>query len=63
MESPLTMILHGALIAIFLYLVMKFIFEHSHIKALTRSVLIGLLLAAYMVVFGHDLPKRINYNL
>lgn len=63
MESPLTMVLHGALIATVLYLVMKFMLGQSDIKALTRSVLIGLLVSAYMIVFGHGLPKHINSNL
>ena len=63
MENPLIMVLHGALIAVVLYLVMKFMLRQSDTKALTRSVLIGLLVAAYMIVFGHSLPKRINSNL
>ena len=60
MEGPLTMVFHGALAAVLLYLVMKFLLGQSDTKALSRSVLIGLLLAAYMIIFGHGLPVRIN---
>ena len=62
-ESPLTMIMHGALSAVVLYLVMKYLLSHSHNKALHRSVLLGLLVAAYMIVFGHNLPGRVNSAL
>ena len=57
------MVFHGALIAAVLYLVMKFALKQSDIKALTRSVLIGLLVSIYMIVFGHGLPTHINSNL
>jgi len=63
MENPLIMVLHGALIATVFYLVMKFMLRQSDIKALSRSVLIGLLAASYMIIFGHGLPKHINSNL
>lgn len=63
MEGPLTMVMHGAIIAIVLYVVMKFALKQSESKALSRSVLIGLLSAAYMIVFGHKMPGRINPRL
>ena len=63
MEGPLTMVFHGALIAVVLYLLMKFALRQSDKKALTRSVLIGLLVSIYMIVFGHGLPTRVNSNL
>ena len=63
MENPLIMVLHGAIISVVLYLVMKFALKQSDIKALTRSVLSGLLVSIYMIVFGHGLPKQINSNL
>ena len=62
-EGPLTMVFHGALVALVLYLLMKYLLRQSNTKALTRSVLLGLLVAAYMIVFGHGLPNRVNYNL
>ena len=63
MEGPLTMVLHGAIIAVFLYLVMKFGLNQSESRAMSRSVLIGLLAAAYMIIFGHKMPGKINHAL
>lgn len=63
MEGPLTMVFHGVLITLFLFLIMKFLLKQSTAKALTRSVFIGLLIAAYMIAFGHGLPKKLNPNL
>ena len=63
MEGPLTMVLHGAIIAVFLYLVMKFGLKQSESMAMSRSVLIGLLAAAYMIIFGHKMPGKINSAL
>jgi len=63
MEGPLTMVMHGAIIAIILYVVMRFVLKQSNARSMARSVLIGLLTAAYMIVFGHKLPGRINPNL
>ena len=60
-EGPLIMVLHGALIALVLYLVMVYILGQSSPMALSRSVLIGSIAVAYMVLFGHGLPGRVNY--
>jgi len=62
-EGPLVMVFHGALIAVVAYLLMVYLLKQSNIKALTRSVLLGLLVAAYMIIFGHKLPTSINSNL
>ena len=62
-EGPLTMVCHGALIAVVLYLLMRYLLGQSNAKSLNRSVLLGLLSAAYMIVFGHRLPNRVNHNL
>ena len=62
-EGPLTHVFHGLAIAVVLYLLMKYLLKQSHTRALSRSVLVGLLAAAYMVVFGHQLPTRINRDL
>ena len=63
MEGPLTMLVHGALVALVLFLVMKYILGQSDNKALTRSVLAGCLVSAYMILFGHKLPTQLNPNL
>ena len=62
-EGPLVMVFHGALFAVVAYLLMKFGLGQSEAKSLNRSVLLGLLVAVYMIVFGHNLPNRVNSNL
>jgi len=62
-EGPLVMVLHGSLFGVVAYLIMKFALGQSDSKALNRSVLLGLVVAAYMVVFGHNLPTRVNSKL
>ena len=62
-EGPLDMVFHGALIAIVLYLIMRYLLGQSNAKASARSVLLGSLAVSYMVVFGHRLPGYVNHNL
>ena len=57
------MVLHGAVIAAVLYLIMRFGLKTSDVVAQTRAVLVGLLAALYMVLFGHNLPVGLNKNL
>ena len=63
MEGALTMLVHAIIIAIFLYVVMKFALNQSNAKAIDRSVLIGALVLIYMILFGHGLPTSINKNI
>jgi len=62
-ENPLIMVLHGAIIAVILFVIMKYVLQQSNTKALARSVLFGLLAASYMIIFGHGLPTKVNANL
>tara|TARA_B100000780_G_scaffold274825_2_gene240438 strand:- start:714 stop:962 length:249 start_codon:yes stop_codon:yes gene_type:complete len=62
-EGPLIMVLHGSIIAAILYTIMKYILKQSSAKALSRSVLCGLLASSYMIVFGHNLPTHISGDL
>ena len=62
MESPMTMVMHGFIIGVVLFLIMKFILMQNDEKAIARSVLIGSLSVAYMTAFGHKLPSTINFN-
>lgn len=57
------MVLHGAIIAAVLYLIMFYALKQGHNVALSRSVLIGLLAAAYMILFGHGAPTKISPSL
>jgi F0F1-type ATP synthase membrane subunit b/b' len=63
MEGALTMLVHAIIIAIFLYVVMKFALSQSNEKAIDRSVLIGALVLIYMILFGHGLPTHVNKNI
>ena len=63
MEGPLEMVLHGAVVAVIVYVVCKFLFKESESKCMTRSVALGLVVALYMVVFGHRMPGKVNPNL
>ena len=63
MEGPLQMVFHGALVAVVLFVVMRFVLKQSDAKSMTRSVFAGLVVALYMVMFGHGAPGSINSNL
>ena len=57
------MVFHALVISLILYVIMKYLLKQSNSKAIDRSVLIGALLLAYMVLFGHGMTKRINSNI
>jgi len=63
MEGGLRMVFHAVIIALVLYVIMKYVLKQSNSRAVDRSVLIGALVLAYMVLFGHGMPKRINSNI
>ena len=57
------MLLHSIVIGALLYVVMVFGLKQNKMVAENRSVLLGALVLAYMVVFGHGLPTKINKGL
>jgi hypothetical protein len=63
MEGGLKMVFHALVISVILYVIMKYLLKQGNSKAIDRSVLIGALVLAYMVLFGHGMPKRINSNI
>lgn len=63
MEGGLMMVLHSAIIGFILYLFMIFVLGQNKLVAENRSVLISAFVLAYMVLFGHGLPNKINKNL
>ena len=63
MERGLVMVLHSVVISVLLYIMMVFILKQNKMVAENRSVLLGALVLAYMVVFGHGLPTKINKGL
>lgn len=60
MEEVLKHVLHAFIIAIVLYILMKFLLKQSQNMALNRSILIGAVALIYMILFGHGLPTHIN---
>ncbi len=63
MESGLVMVWHSILITIVLYVIMVFVLGQSKQVAEDRSVLMGAIVLAYMVLFGHGLPNKVNPNI
>lgn len=63
MERGLTMVLHSVIIGAILYAFMVYVLGQSQVVAENRSVLISAFVLAYMVLFGHGLPTKINRNL
>lgn len=62
MERGLNMLLHSTIIGIVIYIIMIFLGQ-SQIMAENRSILISALILAYMILFGHGLPRSINKTL
>jgi hypothetical protein len=62
-ERGLTMLLHSAIIAIIAYVIMKFLLNQPQLVSENRSLLIGAGILAYMILFGHGLPTKLNPNL
>ena len=56
------MYIHSVIIAVILYVIMKFILKQPEMMAQDRSILIGALVLVYMILFGHGLPTNINKN-
>jgi hypothetical protein len=63
MESGFIMFIHSSIIAVVLYVIMKFILKQPEMIAQDRSILIGALSLVYMILFGHSLPTNINKNI
>lgn len=63
MERGLLMLLHSAIIAILAYFVMFYLLKQNANMAEDRSVLVGAIVLAYMVLFGHGLPNKMNKNI
>ena len=63
MERGLIMVLHSIIIGLVLYILMVFAFNQNAMVAENRSILIAAILLIYMILFGHDLPTKLNSNL
>jgi hypothetical protein len=63
MESGLVMFVHSFIIALILYVIMRYFLKQNDAKAQDRSILIGAISLIYMILFGHGLPGNINKNI
>jgi hypothetical protein len=59
MERGLIMVVHGVIIGLAAYAIMIYGLKQGPTMAENRSVLVGALAVAYMVVFGHQAPSMI----
>tara|TARA_Y100000816_G_scaffold238718_1_gene184950 strand:+ start:764 stop:958 length:195 start_codon:yes stop_codon:yes gene_type:complete len=62
-ERGLMMVVHSAIIAVILYLIMLFVLKQKPIVAENRSILIGAIVLIYMILFGHGMPTKLNKNV
>ncbi len=63
MESGLTMLLHSVIIGIILYVFMVYILKQRQVVAENRSIVLSAIVLIYMVMFGHDMPTKVNSDL
>ena len=63
MERGLTMLMHSAVISVILYFCMIFLLKQKQKVAENRSLLLFCLILAYMILFGHGLPTKLNSDL
>ena len=62
-ERGLMMVLHSAILALVLYLAMRFLAGQAPERAEDRSILLGAIALIYMLLFGHGLPRSISSRL
>ena len=60
MDTVLSHLFHSIIIAVILYIIMKFFLKQSETMSLNRSILIGALALIYMILFGHGMPTQLN---
>jgi TRAP-type C4-dicarboxylate transport system permease small subunit len=63
MERGINMVIHAAIFGVLLYVIMIYVFGQRYIVAENRSILIAACVLIYMVMFGHELPKKLNKDL
>jgi hypothetical protein len=63
METGRTMFMHSVVIGIVAYLFMIYVLGQGQVMAENRSFLLGAVVLAYMILFGHGLPTSLNKGL
>jgi hypothetical protein len=62
MERGLMMLVHSALIGLFVYGIMIYAGQRQAV-AENRSLIMFAAVLVYMIVFGHGMPTKLNKNL
>jgi hypothetical protein len=60
MDGALKHLYHAGIIALILYVLMRFVLKQSQTMAINRSILVGAVALVYMILFGHGFPTHIN---
>lgn len=60
MDGALKHLYHAVIIALILYVLMRFVLKQSQTMSMNRSILVGAVALVYMIFFGHGLPTHIN---
>jgi hypothetical protein len=53
----MNMLFHSVIIAILLYLILHFFMNYPRVVAQKYSLVVGVLVLIYMLMFGHQLPR------
>jgi len=63
-QSGFNMVIHCIVITAVLYVIMTKVLKQSIPVATDRSILIGTIVLAYMILYGHSFPPgKINQNI
>ena len=63
-DSGFRMVIHCIVITAVLYVIMTKVLKQSIPVATDRSILLGTIILAYMILFGHSFPPgKINSNI
>jgi len=57
------MLAHSLIIGVLLYIFMIYMLKQKPAIAENRSILIAAFILAYMILFGHGLPTKLNKNI
>jgi len=63
MHGAMNHLFHSILLGVLSYFVMLFALKQPYDVAQDRSMLLAALALAYMILFGHSLPNRVNKNI
>lgn len=63
MERGIIMVIHATILGVLLYAIMIYALGQRAIVAENRSILIAACVLIYMVLFGHELPNKLNKDL